>query len=219
MRLTLWSRCSASLEPQPSPKHRPRPARPVSGETRPGLPRVPRRGHAAAPCRDGMASDLCPIAAGRASIRTAVAGRSAGSGWRAPLRRPSRCGGAAHTVLLLGLDVYFRIPGLLAAQFNLASWSASTRLSTSRAVSSQDRATLTMICRSLGFVACSAHSRQVRQNCITLSFFHHGCRPHAQFGRAAQTHKLFKRCDIGTTRVARPYVCGATSCPPRGSWC
>jgi hypothetical protein len=60
---------------------------------------------------------------------------------------------------------------LSAAQFSLASWSASTRSSTSRAVSSQDRATLTMICRSLGFVACSAHSTQVRQNCITLSFF------------------------------------------------
>ena len=100
----------------------------------------------------------------------------------------------------------------LSAQFSLASWSASTRSSTSRAVSNQNRATLTMICRSLGHFACSAHSRQVRQNCITLSFFTMVVAP--EFGRAAQPHKLFKRCDIGATSVARPYICGATSCPP-----
>jgi endonuclease YncB( thermonuclease family) len=42
------------------------------------------------------------------------------------------------------------------------------------------------------------------------------------YGRACGYLLAYGR-DVGTTMiqamVARPYICGATSCPPRGSWC
>jgi endonuclease YncB( thermonuclease family) len=63
---------------------------------------------------------------------------------------------------------------------------------------------------------------------LDLQIVHCSCRPGSEgtqrcdYGRACGVLKARGR-DVGAALIAeglaRPYVCGATSCPPRSSWC